>query len=75
MLVLTRKSQETVVVGVDMSQPLLRITVVEIAGGKVRLGFQADTAVCVQRLEVWNRLRANGQPAVPTSGSDPPGAD
>ncbi len=75
MLVLTRKRQESVVVGgVDMSQPLLSITVVEIAGGKVRLGFQADSAVHVQRWEVWRRIQRNARPASPTPGPGPPDA-
>ncbi len=72
MLVLTRKPQESVVVGgVDMSQPLLSITVVEIAGGKVRLGFQADSAVHVQRWEVWQRMQGNARPTSPTPGPEP----
>ncbi len=74
MLVLTRKLQETIVVGGDMSQPMLSITVVEIDGGKVRLGFQADPAVRVQRLEVWQRLHGNGQPIARASGAGPPAA-
>ncbi len=72
MLVLTRKPQESVVVGgVDMSQPLLSITVVEIAGGRVRLGFQADSAVHVQRWEVWQRMQGNTRPTSPTPGPEP----
>jgi len=73
MLVLTRKLQESVVVGTaDMSQPMLSITVVEIAGGKVRLGFKADSAVQVHRLEVWQRIQQNGEPGPPTPGRAPP---
>ena len=72
MLVLTRKLQETVVVGGDMSRPTLSITVIEITGGKVRLGFKADPAVHVQRLEVWQRLHACDRSA---SGAGPPAAD
>jgi len=75
MLVLSRKLQESVVVGDGgMTQPLVKITVVEIAGGKVRLGFQADSAVHVHRLEVWKRLQNAVEPIVPTAGPGPPDA-
>jgi carbon storage regulator len=76
MLVLTRKLQESVVVGgAETPLPMLTITVVEIAGGKVRLGFQADPAVHVHRSEVWRKLHGNVQPIAPPSGAGPPGAD
>jgi len=55
-----------------MSQPMLSITVVEIAGGKVRLGFQADTAVQVHRLEVWQRLQVKDGSIPATPGPGPP---
>lgn len=59
MLVLTRKSQEVVVVGgMDGLEPLVTVTVLEIRGGCVRLGFDAPDAVPVNRWEVWERLRA-----------------
>ena len=63
MLVLTRKSQESVVVGrSDSSEPMLTVTVLEINGGKVRLGFEGDSDVPVHRSEVWERIHANGRP-------------
>jgi len=66
MLVLTRESQESVVVGrSDSSEPMLTVTVLEINGGKVRLGFKGDSDVPVHRMEVWERIRANGGPASP----------
>ena len=69
MLVLTRKSQESVVVGrSDSSEPMLTVTVLDINGGKVRLGFKGDSDVPVHRMEVWERIRANGGPATPTGG-------
>ncbi len=62
MLVLSRKSQESVVVvGSDGVEPLLTVTVLEIRGNKVRLGFEVDGAVPVHRSEVWERIRAGGQ--------------
>lgn len=59
MLVLTRKCQEAVVVGgVDSLETLIKVTVLGIQNGKVRLGFEAREDVPVHRLEVWERLRA-----------------
>ena len=62
MLVLTRKCQETVVVGgADGVNILLKVTVLGIDNGKVRLGFEAAEDVPVHRLEVWERIRACAQ--------------
>ena len=60
MLVLTRKCQEVVVVSrADGFNVLLKVTVLGIENGKVRLGFEAADEVPVHRLEVWERIRAN----------------
>ena len=59
MLVLTRKSQEAVVVGGAVGfERMLKVTVLEIDGGKVRLGFEIDREVPVHRWEVWEQIRA-----------------
>jgi len=69
MLVLSRKSQESVVVGASEGQePLLKVTVLEIRGGCVRLGFEAEAVVPVHRLEVWERIRASALPGASTGG-------
>jgi carbon storage regulator CsrA len=61
MLVLSRKSQKSVVVGgSDGFEHLLKVTVLEIGNGKVRLGFDVDATVPVHRLEVWERILASG---------------
>ena len=61
MLVLTRKSQETVVIGgADGLECLLKVTVLRIKGDSVILGFDAAADVPVHRLEVWERIRASG---------------
>jgi carbon storage regulator len=63
MLVLTRKNRESVVIGrpEDMSVAL-QITVLEIEGGRVRLGFEADTRMPIHRREVWDRIcNGNGK--------------
>jgi len=63
MLVLTRKMQESVVVGGCKGfELMLTVTVLEIEGGKVRLGFAVDKDVPVHRWEVWQRILAvNGK--------------
>ena len=62
MLVLTRKCQEAVVVsGADGLNVMLKVTVLGIERGKVRLGFEAAADVPVHRLEVWERIRANAE--------------
>jgi carbon storage regulator len=61
MLVLTRKSNEAVIVGGSTGfECLLKVTVLDICGGKVRLGFEVDKEVPVHRWEVWERLQDGG---------------
>jgi carbon storage regulator len=69
MLVLTRRSQESVVVGgVGSANGQLRVTVLAIAGGKVKLGFEVDAEVPVHREEVWERIQAGGDADRPLAG-------
>jgi carbon storage regulator CsrA len=63
MLVLSRKTQESVVVGgADRFERMLKVTVLDIRGGRVKLGFEVDADVPVHRLEVWEQLNACPQP-------------
>jgi carbon storage regulator len=63
MLVLSRKSLESVVVGQARSfEKLLKVTVLEIRNDRVRLGFEAPAEIPVHRSEVWERIRAAGEP-------------
>jgi carbon storage regulator CsrA len=69
MLFLSRKCQESVVVGAaDGIQRWLTVTVLEIKGGRVRLGFDCAADVPVHRSEIWERIRANGGPGHPMEG-------
>jgi len=62
MLVLSRKNREAVVVGGGGGFPgLLKVTVLEVNGGKVKLGFEVDPGIPVHRLEIWERLCARGE--------------
>ena len=67
MLVLTRKCGETIVVGrVEGLEPMVKLTVLGIENGRVRLGFEAPAEVPVHRLEVWERMRQSA----PIEGPD-----
>jgi carbon storage regulator CsrA len=73
MLVLSRKSQESVVVGGSEGfKRMLKVTVLEISSGKVRLGFEVDPDVPVHRLEVWERIQGNGWTPRTTEGPAAP---
>lgn len=51
MLVLSRKKEESVVIGDDVV-----VKVVEVRGDKVRLGFYAPRDRSIHRHEVWEQL-------------------
>lgn len=58
MLVLSRRSRESVVIGgTDGLHRLSKITVLDIRGKIVKLGFDVDPDVPVHRSEVWERIR------------------
>ena len=58
MLVLTRKHQESVVIGgSDSVERLLKVTVLRVRGGEVSLGFEAPARIAIHRAEVWDRIR------------------
>ncbi len=58
MLVLSRKKNESIYINDNII-----ITVVEIGGGKVRLGIKAPREVPVHRREVYERIhRVDGNP-------------
>jgi carbon storage regulator len=52
MLVLSRKKDESVMIGDD-----IEITVIEIRGDKVRLGVRADASIPVHRIEVYEAIQ------------------
>jgi carbon storage regulator CsrA len=64
MLVLTRKNRESVVIGrPDDQEAVMVITILSVEGGRVRLGFEADSTMPIHRREVWDRIcngNANG---------------
>ena len=72
MLVLARKSRESIVVGgADKLNQVVRVTVVEVRKGIVKLGFEADNDVAIYREEVWDRIRAERQTPSPNQKAQP----
>lgn len=64
MLVLTRRNRESVVIARAKDlEVVLEITILEIEGGRVRLGFEADSRMPIHRREVWDRI-CNGHSTV-----------
>ena len=74
MLVLTRKNRESVVIGRPGEMEIaLEITILEIEGGRVRLGFEADSKMPIHRREVWDRIcngNGDGRPDGQATGGD-----
>ena len=67
MLVLTRKNRESVVIGrPDDQEVVMVITILSVEGGRVRLGFEADSTMPIHRREVWDRI--NGEHATAIGG-------
>ncbi len=59
MLVLSRKNRESVVIGgSDGFHRLFKVTVLDVRGAHVKLGFEVDPDVPVHRSEVWERINA-----------------
>jgi carbon storage regulator len=58
MLVLTRKPDQSIMVGMD-----IEITVLEVRGEQVRLGIRAPRTVTVHRKEVFEQIRLENQNA------------
>jgi carbon storage regulator len=68
MLVLARKTRESVVIGsAEDMQKLVHVTVLEVRGGTVKLGFEADDDVGVYREEVWERVCAEAAQPTPVA--------
>jgi carbon storage regulator len=55
MLVLTRKTNQSIVIGDDVE-----ISVLAVAGDKVRIGIEAPRSVPVYRKEVWLEIQREG---------------
>lgn len=54
MLVLTRKTRESLIIGDD-----IEITVLSVVGDKVRIGIQAPRAIPVYRKEIYLEIKGD----------------
>ena len=58
MLVISRQSDETIIIGDN-----IRITIVEVRGDKVRIGIDAPRDVTVHRQEIYDAIRRDAEAA------------
>lgn len=67
MLVLTRKRNESIII-----DDIIKVTVVEIRGDKVRLGIEAPRTIEVHRQEIYEQIHK--EPREPSDSEPPPPA-
>jgi carbon storage regulator len=65
MLILTRKVGESINIGTS-----IKVTVINIEGGQVRVGIDAPRDVIVHREEIYNRIIEENKAAQSTSSVD-----
>ncbi|CAB4869212.1 unannotated protein [freshwater metagenome] len=58
MLVLTRKTNESILIGDG-----IEVTVLSVSGDKVRIGIQAPREIPVYRNEVWDEIQTEREAA------------
>ena len=69
MLVLTRKTKQSIMIGDD-----IEVTVLSSDGAKVRLGIQAPSSVPVHRTEIYLEIQAQGRESAGSEQHDLPRA-
>ena len=62
MLVLTRRVGEGITIGTN-----IRVVVVEIKGGQVRLGIEAPASISIHRDEIYAKVRDENKKAASTT--------
>jgi carbon storage regulator len=65
MLVLTRKANQSIMIGENVE-----VSVLSVLGEKVRLGIQAPRDVAVFRKEVYLEIQAQAQNLTPSEAND-----
>ena len=56
MLVLSRKKDERIIIGDNVE-----VTVIEIRGDRIKLGFTAPPEIPIHRQEVFQRIESRGE--------------
>ena len=64
MLVLSRRQSETIVIADN-----IRVQVLEISGGRVRLAIEAPDHVSIDREEIWKRKQLERRALHETAGA------
>lgn len=67
MLVLTRKVNQSIIIGDGVE-----VVVLEVRGEQVRLGIKAPRDVAVHRKEIFDQIQAENESATGTDPSDVP---
>lgn len=67
MLVLTRKVNQSIIIGDG-----IEVVVLEVRGEQVRLGIKAPRDVAVHRKEIFDQIQAENESATGTDPSDVP---
>jgi len=65
MLVLTRKSEESVIIGNN-----IEVKVLAVRGDQVSIGFSAPDEISIYRKEVYDAIQRENLEAVKSSGQD-----
>jgi len=68
MLVLTRKLQQSIVIGDE-----IEVVVLEVRGEQVRLGIRAPKNVTVHRKEIYDQIHEANEEATQVNPEDLPG--
>lgn len=68
MLVLSRKRDESCMIGDEVE-----VTVIDVRGDKVRLGFTADKRIPIHRREVYDAIQREKKEAVKPTETDSEG--
>ncbi len=67
MLVLTRKTDQSIMIGTD-----IEITILEVRGEQVRVGIRAPKSVSIHRKEVFEQIREANLTATDASADSLP---
>lgn len=57
MLILSRRKNEAIYIGDN-----IRISVIEMVGNQIRLGFEADRDIPIYREEIYQRKKQESEP-------------
>lgn len=68
MLVLTRKVNQSIIIGTD-----IEVVVLEVRGEQVRLGIKAPRDVAVHRREIYEQIQEENRQASEVRPEDVPG--